>query len=341
MQIQFFKPTAENKKRWEEFNLSTLDPSFLQSWSWGTFHEAMGNKIFRLAFLEKGKLRGIAQVIKEEAKSGRHFLCPAGPVIDFKNKNLFSGFINTIKKLSKKEKVVYLRIRPQILDDPNQRKFLKENGFVSAPLHLHAENTWKLDLSPSLEEILKNMRKTTRYLIRKAEKEGVVIEPSINPKEAKTLYKLQMETVQRQKFVPFSKEFFYQLSKAFLSTKNLIFFKARYRHKTQAIAMFMLYGKEVTYHYSGSSNEFPKIPSSYAMLWEAIKMAKQKGFQYFNFWGIAPEGIKNHRFSGVTTFKTGFGGNRVDYLHAHDLPLSSLYGLVYLFGLIRKKVRGL
>ncbi len=341
MQIQFLEPTKENKKRWEEFNLSTPDPSFLQSWYWGNFHEALGNKVVRIAFLEKGKLRGIAQVIREKAKSGTHFLCPAGPVIDFKNTSLFLRFVDTIKKLSKKEKVVYLRIRPQILDDPKQRKFLKKNGFVSAPLHLHAETTWKLDLSPPIDEILKNMRKTTRYLIRRAEKDGVCVKQSTNPKEAATLYRLQMETVQRHKFAPFSKEFFAKLSQAFLPTKNLIFLKACFKNKTQAIAMFMLYGKEVTYHYSGSSNEYPKISSSYAMLWEAIKMAKQKGFKLFNFWGIAPEGTKNHRFSGVTTFKTGFGGFRVNYIHAHDLPTSPFYLPTYIFGLIRKKLRRL
>ncbi len=185
------------------------------------------------------------------------------------------------------------------------------------------------------------MRKTTRYLIRKAQKEGVIVQECTHPKEVKTLYRLQMEAVKRHKFVPFSKEFFTKLLKAFMPNQNIILLKASYKKKTQALAMFMLYGKEVTYHYSGSSFKHPKIPSSYAMLWEAIKMAKEKNFKLFNFWGIAPEGVKNHRFSGVTTFKQGFGGFRVNYIHAHDLPINPLYLSTYLFGLIRKKTRRL
>jgi lipid II:glycine glycyltransferase (peptidoglycan interpeptide bridge formation enzyme) len=341
MELRIIKPTKENKELWEKFNLATPDSSFLQSWYWGNFHQFLGNKIFRLGFFKKNKLIGITLLIKQKAKRGDHFLCPAGPVINFGQKNLFEKFIAFTKTLAKKEKVVFVRIRPQILDAPDNRKLFKKHGLIPAPLHLHAENTWKLDLSPNLDEILTQMRKTTRYLIRRVKKDRVSIEKSTNPKDIEILYRLQMEAVKRHKFVPFSKEFFTKLLKAFLSTKNIILLKAKYRKKTQAIAMFMLYGKEVTYHYSGSSSKYPKIPTSYALLWEAIKMAKEKGFKLFNFWGIAPEGAKDHRFSGVTTFKQGFGGFRVNYLHAHDLPTSPFYLSTYTFGLIRKKIRKL
>jgi lipid II:glycine glycyltransferase (peptidoglycan interpeptide bridge formation enzyme) len=36
---------------------------------------------------------------------------------------------------------------------------------------MHPEITWSLILNLSEEELLKNMRKTTRYLIRQAEKD--------------------------------------------------------------------------------------------------------------------------------------------------------------------------
>jgi len=38
-------------------------------------------------------------------------------------------------------------------------------------MHANAyEATWKLDITPSEEELLKGMRKTTRYLIRQVQK---------------------------------------------------------------------------------------------------------------------------------------------------------------------------
>jgi len=42
------------------------------------------------------------------------------------------------------------------------------------------------------------------------------------------------------------------------------------------------------YHHGASSLKYPKIPVSHLMLWEAIKEAKNRGCQKFNFWGIAP-----------------------------------------------------
>ena len=51
---------------------------------------------------------------------------------------------------------------------------------------------------------------------------------------------------------------------------------------------------------------------------------KAAGYQRFNLWGIAPAGQPNHRYAGVTTFKTGFGGEVVEYVPAHDLVISKL-----------------
>ena len=70
---------------------------------------------------------------------------------------------------------------------------------------------------------------------------------------------------------------------------------------------------------------------SYFLQWQIIKEAKNRGIKYYNFWGIAPNDNPNHRFAGVTMFKTGFGGERIDWLHAHDLPISNKYWLTYLF----------
>ena len=66
------------------------------------------------------------------------------------------------------------------------------------------------------------------------------------------------------------------------------------------------------------------MPGAYALLWQAMHDLKKAGYQRFNLWGIAPAGQPNHRYAGVTTFKTGFGGDIVEYVPAHDMIISRI-----------------
>ena len=72
-----------------------------------------------------------------------------------------------------------------------------------------------------------------------------------------------------------------------------------------------------------------------------IKEAKKRNLKHYNFWGIAPNDNPRHRFAGVTLFKTGFGGKRIDWLHARDLQISPFYYLTYFFETVRKILRRL
>jgi lipid II:glycine glycyltransferase (peptidoglycan interpeptide bridge formation enzyme) len=331
----------KNKKVWEDFVLSHPDVNFLQSWSWGEVHRELGGKIFRLGFFEQGKLKGICLLLKQEAKRGLYLECPGGPLIDWDKPIYFEAFIDQLKTIGAEENCVFIRLRPPLLKSLANRLLFKKKGFIPAPMHLHAEDTLQLDLKKSEEQLLRAMRKNTRYLVKKAEKQGVKVIQSMDIKDIDILYKLQLETVERQHFIPFKKEYFIKEFENFLKDNKVRIFKALYQRKVLSIALIIFYGKEAVYHYSGSSSAWRKIPASYLLQWEAIKEAKKQGCQVYNFWGIAPGDNPHHRFAGVTLFKKGFGGEEVSYLHAHDLPLKSKYWLIYFFETIRRIYRGL
>ena len=81
-------------------------------------------------------------------------------------------------------------------------------------------------------------------------------------------------------------------------------------------------GREGDYYEAASTELNRKMPGAYAILWKAMRELKAAGYERFNLWGIAPPGQPNHRYAGVTTFKTGFGGELVEYVPAHDLVIS-------------------
>jgi lipid II:glycine glycyltransferase (peptidoglycan interpeptide bridge formation enzyme) len=331
----------DNKVEWKEFLLSRDSETFLQSWNWGETNRLLGKKVIRLGYYIDSKLEGVVQIIKEEALRGPHLVIAGGPVIDWRNKPLINFVIKTIKELAQKEKVWFIRIRPELLDSPESKSLFVKLGFVPAPMHLHAENTWVLDITPDEEILLSGMRKTTRYLIRKSLTMGLTTEETIESTKAKILKKLQDETVARHKFVGFSETLFKAQLKAFGEDGEAKLFIC-YRGKIPLVAAIIIfYGDYAYYHHSGSTLRFPSIPSSYFLQWQIILRAKELGKKCYNFWGIAPTDNPKHRFAGVTVFKKGFGGERIDWLHAQDLPITKLYWLTHIFESLRRIIRRL
>lgn len=332
----------EQKEVWDKFVLSTNPQSFLHSWNWGETNEKLGKKVFRLGFFKERKLIGVCLVIKEDAKRGSHFIIPAGPVIDWENTALRNYFLRVVRELAEKESVWFVRIRPELLETSSNRNLFSKMGFVSAPMHLHAENTWVLDIRPEEEVLLSGMRKSTRYGVKRSLNERLEIKLETDAESAKILARLQVATAERHRFVGFSENLFRSQLESFGRDDQGVLFVCYKNKKPLVAAIIIFYGDFAYYHHSGSSDEAGKTYASYFTQWQIIKEAKLRGKKYYNFWGIAPEGKEaHHRFSGVTLFKTGFGGSRVDWLHAQDLPVSSLYWFTYFFESVRRILRGL
>lgn len=73
-------------------------------------------------------------------------------------------------------------------------------------------------------------------------------------------------------------------------------------------AMFMLYGDEIVYLFSGSYAEYMSFCGQYRLQWEIIKYAADNGYKRYNFYGIQDVFNPNGKDYGVYEFKKGFGG---------------------------------
>ena len=330
-----------DKSVWEEFLLSRNPGTFLQSWNWGETNRMSGFNIKRLGFYEGEVLSGITQLIHQPAKRGHHFLIPGGPVIDYENEGLLKFAAESIREYALKEKVWFVRIRPDVNDSENLREILTKSGFVYAPMHLHGEHTLIMDVSKNEDEILKNMRKTTRYLIKRSLNEGFKMRVSKDPIDADILNRLQKETVKRHRFVGFAKKLFEAQLETFGKDGQSELFICEKAGIPIVAAIIIFYGEKAFYHHSGSSEASRSTNASYFTQWQIIKRARELGKKYYDFWGIAPNDDPRHRFAGVTTFKKGFGGVRVDWVHAHDLPVSPLYWMTHAFEIGRRIIRRL
>ncbi len=327
----------KDKREWEGFLAQRQEANFLQSWNWGQFYLNLGQKVFYRGYFQDKKLLGVALLIEERAKRAKYLILPGGPILDWENSELIKAWYSDIWQVAKREKVVFIRCRPQLQDEPKWRQLWQDElNFVDSPMHLQAELTHQLDLTQSEDQLLKNMRKATRYEIKKAQKEKIVIEQSQESTEIENFYQLQLETAKRQKFIPFSLDFWQKQFEALNQDKQVILYTAKWENQLLAQAMIIFYGQEAVYHYGASTELARKHPGACLIQWTAIQEAKKRGLSRYNFWGVAPENEKDHRFAKLSVFKRGFGGVDWQYLHAQDLVIDQLR---YLANLLVEKVR--
>ncbi len=330
------------KQTWEACISIFPEANFLQSWEWGVFQERIGHTVYRMAVYADGVCVACALGVVEPARRGTYITVAGGPLLtDWYDSELQGLVIGELQRWAMDQNAVFVRIRPQQLESPQALKVLREFGFRQAPMHLTADTTLQLDVRLQPEELLAQMRKNTRYSIRKAEREEITVLQSQDPEDILQFTNIQNQLAERQQFIPFSYNFLREQFTVFAEQNKAVLFKS-YQGETLLAEAFVIFDNgEAVYHYGVSTEENHTLPGSYACQWAAILEAQQRGCTRYNFWGVAPEEKKDHRFAGVSIFKRGFGGKEVPYIPAQDLPTSAWYPVVYLFETFRRLRRGL
>lgn len=322
---------------WSKIVKKYPEANFLQSPEYGEMNKILGEKIICEDF--DGKGWGL--MIVRSAKRGRYLEIPCGPLTDWGDKKAIKAIFDKIAEIGRKEKCVFVRVRPQLLNTPENLKTLEDLGLKKSPMHLAAEHTVILDLTKSEEQLLAEMRRQTRYEVRRAEKLGIKVENSNTEDDFNEFHKEQSKTAKRQGFIPPSKRALMAEKEAF--GNNIKIYRALTADgQPIAYGLIIKNGDEGDYYEAASTELNRKLPGAYALLWQVTKDLKAEGYKRFNLWGIAPAGQPNHRYAGVTTFKTGFADDITEFVPAHDLVLSKTrYAMDYLFETLRKKKRHL
>lgn len=331
----------DQEAEWEDF-INELKPhSFLHSWKWGELYEFQGTRVFRVGCYREGVLAAIALFIKVEARRGSFLFCPHGPLFlkDEEVITILPELTRYAVEVGKKENCSFIRYCPLLASTIQNKQIFHDLKFKSAPIHMHPELAWILDLDSTEEELLKNMRKTTRYLIRKSQKDGVEIIMSQDLKDIDLFYSVYQATAKRQKFVAYSKDYIRKEFELFSKNNQALLFFGKYHGKTVSVAMIVFYGNSAFYHHSGSLNE-DKVNTSYLLQWRVIQEAKRRGYRYYNFWGVSSLDHPQHPWHGLSQFKRGFSGFEEPYIHAQDKVINMKYYLNYFIERIRAYRRG-
>lgn len=326
-----------DESQWEWFMLKVAPNALFQSWIWGEVQKRAGAKLERFGVYEGKTLRGIFQTVDVRARRGAFLHVRHGPVLDKPTPALWRAVFQFLREEARKKHMWFVRMNPVLPATDELLGIFSSNGLRPAAIHrMDGEQCWVLDLSLSEDELLSGMRKTTRYEIKSAIKQGVEVFSTTNPVHLKEFFALYEQTSTRHGFVPhvgIREEF-----ELFAKKHQAVLYLGKAEGKTLSAAIILYYGNQAIYHHGASVPS--KIPASYAVQWEAIREAKKRGMNVYNFWGIAPENSPKHPWRGITLFKKGFGGREIDYIHAHDMPVSPLYILPRTVELVRRVSRG-
>ena len=332
-----------DQNTWDSFFKSVSDKTFVNSWEWGEFQKKIEDKIWRFGVYDKDLISAFL-AIKVKARRGTFLFLPHGPAN--LSPDILKIITNHLKNLAKKEGAGFVRIAPICERNRENEEIFNALDYKDAPIHIHPENSWQLDISGTEDEILLGMRKTTRYLIKQAEKNKEI--EVIQSKNIEEFSNLLKQTAKRHHFVPFSLNYLKNQVESF--DDKISVFLAKYRGEIVSGAV-IVYWQGTGYYHHGAllpKHNTNKVPVSYLVQWKAILAAKQRGCKLYNFWGVAEElktkeEVKksNHPWAGLTLFKMGFGGKRLDYLKTKDLPVNFGYHLTRTFEKLRRIKRRL
>jgi lipid II:glycine glycyltransferase (peptidoglycan interpeptide bridge formation enzyme) len=198
--------------------------------------------------------------------------------------------------------------------------------------------TWVLDLSASEDELLMGMTSLNRRVWRRRGEFGLSFEEDSSAKGQKEFAKFIEIISKRTNTIPRSPEYMATLLETFGQDKSGIVF-CLHKGKRLAGALYVddLENKTRYYLYAGSVEEAKKYSCGSALLCYLIFGAKAKGMERFDFFGVIPEGIKNHPYTGYSAFKRTFGGHDVNFSGTWELPINKTSHAVIRLGRLTAK----
>lgn len=298
--------------------------SFLQSNDWLDFQKSLGRKVLR--YHTSGIEAGI--IVHKLPLGKSYFYIPHGPIMSFDMmsggiKNNVNSFINWLKTEAKREKAIFVKAEP--LED-KIAEVLIPGGFKKSKREIQPHKTVILDLTQSEDDLLSRLHHKTRYNIRVAERENVVIEKG---GDFEDFWRLMKKTTERDDFTSHDKEYYRRLLTFFGNGKEIeteIWF-ARLNRKPIAATITLTHGDTIYYLHSASNHEMRNLKAPNLLRWTILLAAKRRGLKRADFWGIDAK-----RWPGITAFKLGWGGRVVEHPAAFDLTINYFLFVIYRLG---------
>jgi lipid II:glycine glycyltransferase (peptidoglycan interpeptide bridge formation enzyme) len=322
MEARVLDRTADGA--WNRFVSSSPYGHILQSWEWGEVKGQTGWRPVRLALVDGDRIRAAAQVLIRALPYGvgRLAYVPKGPVLDYADGELLHETLTALRDLARRERVISLKIEPEIAEPSPVTAAFTEEGLIAAPPVQMRSTIW-VDLSADEEEILARQKQKTRYNIRLAERKGVEVR-SGTVDDLPDWYRMYEVTSRRDTFSIHGLDYYRTVLERLQPHGFADLLLAYHQGDLLAGIIVFAFGHEAQYMYGASSNEKRNLMAPYLVQWRGMQWARASGARVYDLWGIPDRLDESEDLWGVYRHKRGYGGEVVRYIGAFDLVRSPL-----------------
>jgi len=198
----------------------------------------------------------------------------------------------------------------------------KPSGSESGFGGVQPRYVFRLDVTPTEQQLLEAMEGKTRYNIHLAERKGVSVRTAQDKTDLRFFYDILKETADRDQFLIRNFSYFERMWDLFVSRGAARIFLADYRGQAIAGTLAFRCGGRVWYLYGASSNRFRNVMPNHLLQWTMIRWAKEQGCNLYDFRGVPGSADLDDHLAGLYRFKKGFAAAFTEFIGEYDLILA-------------------
>lgn len=305
---------VDDKDSWDKL-VNALGGNPFQLWGWGDLKAETGAwEVVRLAVEDSNRtVVGGAQVLLRSLPFPFRKLAyvPRGP---FGEKSHQTQIADAVAAYVRDQSPVVSILFEPALDEAID--FEPENG-VEIEETILLPQTVILDLTQSEDDLLADMKRKTRYDVRKSLRDGLEVALVKDEETLEKCLDIYQETGDRADFALHGRDYY---RKIFWDVGRYAPLYAGFIDGEPVAFLWLLASADTALELYGGSNDLGRrARANYGVKWEAILDQKIRGVRHYDMNGLLGEGI--------TTFKTGFASHRNELHGPVEVPLSPLYPL--------------
>jgi peptidoglycan pentaglycine glycine transferase (the first glycine) len=313
---------------WDAFVAGAEDGHFTQTAAWASFKARTGWRVARIAVgRDDVTLAGAQMLIRPVPVVGAIGYVPEGPVLAGCSGEVMNVLLDGLLVLCRSERVRYVVVKPARMNADLaarlERRGFRENARFTAG---STSATVRVDLTPTPEQVLARMRRSTRGNIRRGLSRGLRAREGTTA-DFDTFLELEAAAAKRKGFSTMTRSRHKQLWKAFSEAGMAkLFLVEDEKGEPVSAQVAVPFGETMYTILMAWSGQQSSHKPNELLEWTAMMWAKQRGYRHYDFEGVdsgdAVGGEDDRPDRYVSDYKLGYGGELIQTSPAYDFVLN-------------------